>query len=250
MNDEPGLLPTPSPEERALTALVDERFAELAARAPATPGWPDPWPDAAVPDDGAYERFTRPERFEIVVRRVEAWIEALAASGLAAYVVDADPLAAWIQREEPRWLPSTPPPHTRVVRPRVPGATALVLAVHRWAAPTGSAVQVVVGAGEPAVPVEEPDCLCDACDTGSADLLAAYDRQVLDVVRGSFCWVGPPDVEIRVGQTTQSSGVQGRALRWPRRWTRRDTERAVAEARAGRSAYPHLVADVPWWSRA
>ena len=48
-------------------------------------------------------------------------------------------------------------------------------------------VGVVIGVGDPAASLEvNPDCGCDACDSGSANDLWVLDRDLLGVVTGVF----------------------------------------------------------------
>src|SRR5699024_6193632 len=54
---------------------------------------------------------------------------------------------------------------------------------------SGDAVShsIVVSVGDPPYPVETvPDCGCDACDSGSRDLLELLDQAVLSIVDGSY----------------------------------------------------------------
>ena len=47
--------------------------------------------------------------------------------------------------------------------------------------------QVEVGLSDPIVIIDRvPDCPCDACDDGSADLLEGLDRTLLSIVDGSI----------------------------------------------------------------
>ena len=232
--------PAASAAEQALRASVERRFAVRAAEDPPTPAWPDPWPDGETPDD-AFDRISRPERLEIVVRRADAWIDALIESGLLESVADVDP-PAW---SDGVWLSPDHDIRARMLRPVAVGATPLTLVTYRWQTPVVQSVMLVVGAGEPAVMVDEPDCFCDACDAGSENLLEWYDEQILEVVGGDFCFVDAPGITIRDGRSGRRSIAVGQGARW----TRDDADRAISDARAGTSAHPFLVADVPWWSR-
>ncbi|WP_420865007.1 DUF6226 family protein [Brachybacterium paraconglomeratum] len=52
----------------------------------------------------------------------------------------------------------------------------------------------VVGAGDPPLPVETiPDCGCDACDSGSRNLLELLDQVILSIVDGSYEALISPD---------------------------------------------------------
>ncbi|ASK66251.1 hypothetical protein CFK39_10950 [Brachybacterium avium] len=85
---------------------------------------------------------------------------------------------------------------TTVLRPRRPDAQPLVLARTAPDTATGSTdltgrdalvMGLVLGIGDPPVPVSTtPDCGCDACDSGSRDVLEELDRTILSIVDGSF----------------------------------------------------------------
>lgn len=157
----------------SLTDRVDAAF-EVTGRAHGP--WADPHPDRS-PSEAEYSRVTNPARWRIIGARADAWIEALTAAGLA----DVEP------RREPRWRE---PPRTDVHRadlvvPRRERALPLVLARSRIEGVDGAGV--TIGIGDPAVDVRWiPDCGCDACDSGSQDVLDDLDTWVGGVVRGEF----------------------------------------------------------------
>jgi hypothetical protein len=74
-----------------------------------------------------------------------------------------------------------------------------------------------------------PDCGCDACDSGSDDLLSVIDERVGDVVSGAF-------VHVTVGESV----IQGRRDGWSASGfiDKHAIEPALRDARAGNSPYP------------
>ncbi|WFR71554.1 DUF6226 family protein [Prescottella defluvii] len=90
---------------------------------------------------------------------------------------------------------------------------------------------VTVAAGDPAVRLAEiPDCGCDACDRGSAELLEDMDKWVLSVVDGSL-QVEVSDVRSSVRTSFGAGGstpvhdldkpTMFTAEPWPDDWTAR-----------------------------
>lgn len=174
--------------------------------------WPDPHPGLRAPRDDEYSRVTDPHKWRIVGARAEAWLVALTEARLA--VVERDAAVRW-----------QAPPGTVVAGadrlvPRVDGALPLVVARSRIADVTDAGV--TLGAGDPAVCVTFiPDCGCDACDSGSQDVLDELDRGVLDVVLGGFRRLSRDDSVITVGRVGWSASGT----------TSRDVRRVLAEPR-------------------
>jgi hypothetical protein len=160
-----------------LLADVDGVFAVTGAD---TPGWDDPHPDRDPPEE-EYSRCVNPGKYRILDARVEAWVRVMEEHSLATAVdVDAG-RQVWLGAfRSPRDLQ-----RVRQVEPTRPGGLTLLLAttiVDR--APFGLDVGLA-GTGSPSVFLEAvPDCGCDACDSGSADLLETLDGWVLTVARG------------------------------------------------------------------
>lgn len=196
----------------ALLADVEAAFAETGA---GTPGWEDPHHDPAAPGerrdsrDEEYSRCSDPGKYRILWTRAEAWTRVLTARGWA----DA------VEFEVGAQFPWAIEPHvdryrTTLLRPRRPGAQPLVLVRTAPDDAAGSTdlarddavvPDVVVGLGEPAVAVLEPDCLCDACDSGSRDLLEELDQAILSIVDGSS-----EVVRSSAGSSTRTSfGAEG-----------------------------------------
>lgn len=161
-----------------------DRFAQLlvdvdAAFAVTARGlrqWDDPHPDRS-PLEEEYSRLLDPAKWRIVGARVDAWTDALVGAELATLERDVD--VHWID------TPRTDVHRTDRLVPRRTGALPIVLARSRMAGVADAGV--TIGAGDPAVEIEIiPDCGCDACDSGSQDVLDQVDRSIGGVVRGEF----------------------------------------------------------------
>lgn len=164
------------------TVDMDELMVEVEAAFAATsigmPRWADPHPppDRLVADE-EYSRVTNPARWRIIGARADAWIGAMAKLGVVTVERGADP----------RWAESTPPVVTRtdVVTPAIEGG--LPLAVCRSRIEDVPDAGVTLGVGDPVVPVAFlPDCGCDACDSGSQDVLDLLDSYIRPIVTGEF----------------------------------------------------------------
>lgn len=156
-----------------LRARVEAEYAVLGL-----PSWPDPWPDREV-DDAAYSRVTDPERYRIVGGRAQVWAGALRA-GIDVLVEEAAGV-------------------TRLTSP-LPGTLPLLLDVED---PT----LVRLFAGDREWPLEAvPGCGCDACDSGSADLLRALDDTIADFVQGPTVLLRGPGWGAHWGPETRSAG--------------------------------------------
>jgi hypothetical protein len=189
--------------EPELTARVDAAFdvtGQDLAR------WPDPHPDRS-PADEEYSRLSDPAKWRIVGARADAWLMALAETGLA--VIHREPTVRW----------RVPPPTvvSRAVRavPLAEGALPLVVARSRLGSLDDAGV--TLAAGDPAVCVVWiPDCGCDACDSGSQDVLDELDRYVFSVVSGTFrrLWSGDREITVVSSDARRAHwGVSGKLSR-------------------------------------
>ncbi len=152
--------------------------AAFAATSIDIPRWEDPHrpPDRIVADE-EYSRVTNPARWRIIGARADAWIDALAKLGVAAVERGADP----------RWAESPPTVVTRtdVVTPAIEGGLPLVVCRSRIEDVPDAGV--TLGVGDPAVLVAFlPECGCDACDSGSQDVLDHLDSYIRPIVTGEF----------------------------------------------------------------
>lgn len=159
----------------SLQAEVDARFDRLGL-----PSWPDPHPDRR-PTDEEYSRVTDPGRHVVVHERARVWAQVLR-ERLGARVDRLAPEPTTVVEGERRGF-------DRGVRVSslLPGTLPLLLLERD--APVGSGREVlpvlVPAAVRTDVPLAQwPDCGCDACDSGSVDLLEAVDRSVREVVGG------------------------------------------------------------------
>ncbi|MFC6042983.1 DUF6226 family protein [Nocardioides hankookensis] len=177
---------TPPPPPRPpwaddLLAEVGRAFVETGAT---TPGWPDPHPDRH-PLEEEYSRVLDPGKYRILGTRLDAW----------ARVLDERDVAA----EEREGL-------RRSLVPTRPGALTLVaLTTEVDGAPYGLDLGLPDGAGGAARIDLLPDCGCDACDSGSADLLEVLDGWVLTVARGGVVHAQGPGGSV----TRMLDGWQG-----------------------------------------
>ena len=157
-----------------LQALVDEAYD-----ARGLPSWADPHPLRESPRDEEYSRVTDPERYRIVHERARLWADVL----VERLGVRAQPVA-----------PVPPEPGRKGVDrgvrlvPGVSGALPLLL-LERDVPQPGMAPLAVLDIAVVRTDVlvdGVPDCGCDACDSGSADLLHCIDVAVRRVVGGTY----------------------------------------------------------------
>jgi len=141
------------------------------------PSWPDPHPWTASPRGDQYSRVTEPERYRIVHARARVWAEMLGAvPGVEAETLPPAALGDRFQRGV-RLISSTP------------GTLPLLLLEQDVRLPEHDASLAVlhISIVRPDVAVAMlPDCGCDACDMGSADLLRAIDETISHIVGGPF----------------------------------------------------------------
>lgn len=138
--------------------------------------WPDPHPHRA-PLDEEYSRVTDAKKWRIIGARADAWVIVLVEAGLAKVE----------RRAEVAWgvAPTTVISRTDRVIPRAAGALSLVIARSRLAEIADAGV--TLGVGDPALCMAWfPHCGCDACDTGSQDVLDDLDAHLFGIVSGAF----------------------------------------------------------------
>ena len=144
------------------------------------PTWPDPHPDGLSPAEEEYSRVTDPARLRMVHLRGRVWAE----------VLD-EVLGADMETLAPTSGMAGRPAFDRGVRitPRRSGTLPLLLLERDVATRPGDAPLAVleIAVARPDVVVEvQPDCGCDACDSGSSQLLEAIDSAIGHVVGGPF----------------------------------------------------------------
>ncbi len=206
----------------ALIPAVDEAFARLRGD---LADWPNPHPGGRAATEEEYSRCLDPVKYRLLAVRADAWVEALTSSGLGiAEALDAAAVS---------WRGDQVLTLRRVtlVRGR-PGTQPIVVA---WA-PTQCAEEtlVQVGVGDPVeLLARQPDCGCDACDTGSADLLETVDNAFLLALSGGV-------YVVRDGERVVRRSLDG--------WESTDVadgERWLAEAADGPRG-DGVVAGDPW----
>jgi len=156
-----------------LLRVVEEAFA---ASPLGRVSWPDPNPER-MPDEETYSRVTDPGRFQVLLGRLDAWVTALEQLGAAS--AERNVSIEWAERAGGRsW---------RVDRLVPVGDGTMPLVVGRMSHEDVLDTGVFLGCGEPVIEIERfPDCGCDACDSGSQDLLDHLDRYLLSIVTGQF----------------------------------------------------------------
>ena len=209
----------------ALLPAVDEAFARLRGE---LADWPDPHPDGGpTQDEDEYSRCLDPGKYRLVGVRADAWVEAIVAAGLGA--------AETVDPSGVTWLgePLLPPSRVTVVRGRA-GTQPIIVAL----APSQGAEEAFlqIGVGEPAEVLErQPDCGCDACDSGSADLLEAIDNAFVLALSGGVHAVREGDRVVRRSlDGWGSTGVDST-----------EADRWLADAAAGRRT-DGVVAGEAW----
>lgn len=147
---------------------VDRVFDALNA-----PSWPDPHADNQIAAEEEYSRVTDPQRYRALVLRLQAWQQALS----TLCDVDVDTMAKGEDRLQQRW--SSPHGNT------LPLYVSVV---------TFDQVPLVgLSVTSDADPFDiVPDCACDACDSGSQDLLAVLDDDMTALVDGSLVSIVAP----------------------------------------------------------
>ena len=222
-----GVVVTTRPDRRrfaaaALVPAVDEVFARLRGD---LADWPDPHPGGAPAAEEEYSRCLDPGKYRLLAVRADAWVAAIVSAGLGL-AEQVDPLS-----ERWRGHPVLAPSRVTVLRGRA-GTQPVVVGV----APAPGAAEglVAVGVGDPAeILVSQPDCGCDACDTGSADLLETLDDAFVLALSGGVYAVR--DGERVVRRSLDGWGSTGVP----------DAERWLSDAVRGRRT-AGVVAGEPW----
>jgi len=161
-----------------------------------TPGWADPHPDRD-PVEEKYSRCLDPGRYQILHARLNAWSQVLTARELAR--VTEEPATNWLAEAplsadhstEIRFEPTRSGGLTLVFRPTLANGSSTGFDVGVHSAELGTALLT-----------RSPDCGCDACDSGSADLLDELDGWVLTVAGGGV-------VPARAGESAVTRRADG-----------------------------------------
>nr|WP_246349184.1 DUF6226 family protein [Nesterenkonia xinjiangensis] len=225
--------------------MRDDVLATVEAEYRADPlseiAWDDPYPQRMLPGseapEDAYSRVSEPARYRILGARARAWERALERLGLGHTESATLPTSWTFQPEHPR---------ARAVVPRRADAQPLVLVDGALEGVAGTVVAVGMGdprgGSEPVLLDWVPDCGCDACDSGSVDLLEALDQEILTVVGGALHVSGGRGRRRWVAWTTPE-GHRASGLGIPR-----DLSRVLDDARAGRARRGcEVLRGEPWW---
>ncbi len=216
---------------REMCDLLDDVDAAFAVTGAQTPGWSNPNKDGPEPGAEAYERSTDPEKFLIVVARAQAWTKVLLDRGWAREASHVD----WALRPIEAGGADT------VLEPAAHGAVPLVLTMHT-PMDRDHPFNITIAAGNPAVrSASIPDCACDGCDSGSADLVKDMDMWVLSVVDGSLeVDVAVDHYSVRTSFKAEGGTVQNldepaafTAESWPTTWTARPLAPDIETQRRG-----------------
>ena len=205
----------------SLLPAVDEAFTWLRGD---LADWPNPHTAGGSPADDEYSRVTDPERYRLLAVRADAWVEVIVDAGLGV-VEQLDPEAV-------QWVVDQHLVPTRVSVLRGPeGAQPIVVLI------AAEETVVQVGVGQPVELLDrQPDCGCDACDTGSADLLDTVDSAFVLALSGG----------VYVVRASTTSVVQRSLDGWGSTNVDHDeAERWLAEAADGRRT-DGVVAGEAW----
>ena len=145
------------------------------------PAWPDPHAGRDSAGDEEYSRVTDPARYRIVHARARAWVAALEELlGARVETVGPPPSVSSGRGAFDRGV--------RLVPPTPDALPLLLLERDVFTLPDQETLAVLDIAVARAVVVvaTEPDCGCDACDSGSRDLLEAIDAAIRQVIAGPF----------------------------------------------------------------
>lgn len=159
-----------------LLAEVGRAFEATGAR---TPPWPDPHPDRNPPG-AEYSRVSDPGKHQILAARADAWLRVLEAGGLATASEAAAGPWTDAERAPDAWR------RVRLLAPtRVGGLSLLLADTLVDGEPFGLDVGLSDSGQDAPVHLDTiPSCGCDACDTGSDDLLEVLDGWILSVAQG------------------------------------------------------------------
>ncbi|AXE37204.1 hypothetical protein JS278_00005 [Acidipropionibacterium virtanenii] len=159
---------------------MDTAHAGLGA-----PSWPDPHQGRRV-TEAEYGRFTDPERYRVLSLRLQAWSQVLS-----------EQFGVTVDHDVPQ----------RIRTPADPDDSATVTATtSTWRSPRPDTLalrvttldvdgQTFIELGIDADPLDFvviPECGCDACDSGSADLISQLDNVIGSAAQGDLTVVTGP----------------------------------------------------------
>jgi len=159
----------------ALRARMARRYADLGL-----PSWANPHPNGEPARDHEYSRITDPARYTVVHARARVWAE------LLSELPDVEAETLGSARLDDHFGDFDRGVRLISTRPN----TLPLLLLERDAALNAGAGMIAVlhiAVARPDVALAMvPDCGCDACDWGSADLLDVIDDNVERVVGGPY----------------------------------------------------------------
>jgi len=202
-----------------VAAEVTRRFD---SRSSAGRRWNDPHEHSDVADE-EYSRVSEPERYAVVGARAMSWVDAL--EGLQ--------LATAHNVEAPSWTYGPADARAVLLTPLETDALSILVVMGSMEGIEDAVV--ALGVGDPAVLIGmEPFCGCDACDSGSDDLLTAIDDMFTGIMDGGFLYAEGEDWTLTVGVNGWSaSGSQ-------------DFDSLIDKARAGTSIGRRMITGGPW----
>lgn len=216
------------------------------------PSWPDPHIGGRESLPEEYSRMTAPERYRIVHSRARLWAQVLVEHGARAEELAPRPV--------PAWPGGDPAPVDRLLRVDPPsgaaGALPLFLCETDGSEAEAGAVvgkqegvddgrspgtavppSLRVAWGTPDVVLEvQPDCGCDACDTGSADLLEAVDDTICNALTDT----------VRLAGRRRGPG-RGRERDWHLLWHADGSAQGSGEMPGGRGLRRRQRDRDAWW---
>jgi hypothetical protein len=206
---------------------IHDVIAEVTRRFTTHPSggtrWDDPHEHRDIAD-AEYSRVSEPERYAVVGARARSWIEAL--EGLK--------LGTAQSVEAPLWAHGSTDARAVLVTPVKADALSIVVVMQST---EGIEDAVALGVGDPSVLIGmEPFCGCDACDSGSDNLLTAIDDLFTGIMNGEFLYAEGKDWKLTVGVNGWSaSGSQ-------------DFDSLIDKARAGTSIGRLMITGDPWFT--
>ncbi|EGR96639.1 DUF6226 family protein [Cutibacterium namnetense] len=160
-----------------MTTIADVKTeVDRVFDASGAPYWPNPHADNSIAAEEEYSRVTDPQKYHVLVLRLQAWQTVLA----KMCGVDVDTRAKGLGTLRQRWSS----PHSDT------------LPLYASVVTLDQVPFVGLSVTSDTDPFDiVPDCACDACDYGSQDLLRVLDADLTAVVDGSLVVVTGPVVD-------------------------------------------------------
>ena len=162
-----------------MTTIADVKTeVDRVFDASGAPYWPNPHADNSIAAEEEYSRVTDPQKYHVLVLRLQAWQTVLA----KMCGVDVDTRAKGLGTLRQRWSS----PHSDT------------LPLYASVVTLDQVPFVGLSVTSDTDPFDiVPDCACDACDYGSQDLLRVLDADLTAVVDGSLVVVTGPGEKMR-----------------------------------------------------